>query len=104
MGRIIKDGPLAVYIEREGETVVVRIGGELDLHQADALVLELDELRGNKPVVVDLSDLHFIDSTALATLIRVTDSHGFKLRGVRGQVKRLFSLIGWLSARHPKPA
>ena len=54
------------------ESYVVSVEGELDLHTAPELEQALGTIlvRGGRNVVVDLVDLVFIDSTALATLVR----------------------------------
>lgn len=66
-------GTLAVGVFEDGEHRVIRVGGELDLATAETLKQELDEAM--KPadeaaIVIDLSDLEFIDSTGIAILIR----------------------------------
>jgi anti-sigma B factor antagonist len=57
---------------RDG-AVVVRLGGELDLYNADevrdALIAAADS--GPRRIVVDLSDVEFVDSTALGVLVEV---------------------------------
>ena len=55
---------------REG-VHVVSLRGELDLATAPDLrkVLE-DELAGLEPVLIDLSDCEFIDSTGIAVIVR----------------------------------
>jgi anti-sigma B factor antagonist len=54
------------------ESYVVSVDGELDLHTAPELEQALGAVlgRGGRNVVVDLVGLVFIDSTALAVLLR----------------------------------
>lgn len=65
------------------ESYVVSIEGELDLHTAPELEQALGTVlvRGGRNVVVDLVGLLFIDSTALATLVRAQPR--FRAKGGR---------------------
>jgi anti-sigma B factor antagonist len=65
------DGELSLSSERGGHKATVTVTGELDLATAPALA---DELRGLLDdgmcrLTVDLSEMTFIDSTGLATLV-----------------------------------
>ena len=55
----------------EGEIKVVAVRGELDFDEAPALEQVLAELRaeGEREVVVDLSELMFIDSSGISVLV-----------------------------------
>ena len=65
------------------ESYVVSVDGELDLHTAPELDQALKTVlsRGGRNVVVDLAGLVFIDSTALAALLRAQPL--FRSRGGR---------------------
>jgi anti-sigma B factor antagonist len=65
------------------ESYVVSIQGELDLHTAPELEQALGTIlaRGGRSVVVDLVGLEFIDSAALAALLRALPR--FRARGGR---------------------
>ena len=65
------------------ESYVVSIEGELDLHTAPELEQALGTIlaRGGRSVVVDLAGLEFIDSAALAALLRALPR--FRARGGR---------------------
>lgn len=72
-------GTLAVGVFEDGEHRVIRVGGELDLATVPTLEQELEEAM--KPtdataIVVDLSDLEFIDSTGIAVLARAMGEDG----------------------------
>lgn len=58
-------------VERVESAVVVHLGGELDLYNADELRAVLDEaIAGSATrVVVDMAEVEFVDSTALGVLI-----------------------------------
>ena len=57
--------------ELVGDACVVRLGGELDLYNADQVRAGLSKACDDSPsrVVVDLTEVEFIDSTALGILI-----------------------------------
>jgi anti-sigma B factor antagonist len=59
---------------RPGPTAVFAVHGELDLHEApelqDRITTAID--RGARRIVVDLTDVTFIDSMALGVLLRAT--------------------------------
>ena len=58
-------------VERRDGGVVVSLGGELDLYNAEEVRAALLEACGDEPalLVVDLEEVRFIDSTALGVLI-----------------------------------
>jgi anti-sigma B factor antagonist len=58
-------------VEAIGDAYVVRLGGELDLYNANQVLDALGNVCNDSPdrIVVDLAQVEFIDSTALAVLI-----------------------------------
>jgi anti-sigma B factor antagonist len=58
-------------VESVGGAVVVRLSGELDLHNVEEIRAALSSVAGSAPdrVVVDLEQVEFIDSTALGALV-----------------------------------
>ena len=58
-------------VDAVGEACVVRLGGELDLYNAEQVRAALARACSSSParVVVDLSEVEFLDSTALGVLI-----------------------------------
>jgi anti-sigma B factor antagonist len=55
--------------ERSGSVPVVAVSGEIDLATADSLRSTLGELPRTTPVVVDLSEMSFIDGSGLRVLL-----------------------------------
>ena len=89
--------------ERRDERGVVRLSlfGELDLAVADRLTSRLQQLASaHATVILDLSDLQFIDSTGLAILFtnfNHASNNGWQLRvdpNLTGQVRRAVELVG----------
>lgn len=81
--------------------VLLRVSGELDLSTSPQLGEMLDrELDGGKSVLLDLSEVTFIDSTALNTLVtalRSCESNGGSLTvgpDLPAQVSRVFQITG----------
>ncbi|MEV0273760.1 STAS domain-containing protein [Hamadaea sp. NPDC050747] len=64
--------------------VVVKLHGALDLQTKDAALAQLlDAVRGRHHVEVDMSEVTFVDSTAISMLVRVRDlaaADGLRLR------------------------
>jgi anti-sigma B factor antagonist len=73
----LREPPVRGVDQVEGG-VVVRLGGELDLYNADevrsALASAIDG--GPERVVIDMADVEFIDSTALGVLIEARSKLG----------------------------
>ena len=91
--------PFRVDVERQGEAVVVRPVGELDL----ATVAELDRViegAGTGPLLVlDLSELEFLDTSGMRFLLKMqADCFALdrELKLVQGprEVQRLFTVAG----------
>jgi anti-sigma B factor antagonist len=89
--------------ERRDERGVVRLSlsGELDLAVADRLRSRLRQLaRSHATVILDLSDLQFIDSTGLSILLtNFNDAahNGWQLQvdpKLTSQVRRVIELVG----------
>ena len=100
---MIERGALRIEIEPASPEglVVVRLHGELDMEGAPAVEDELTTLisGGAGDVVVDLSELSFIDSTGIQCLVRAAeraeeDGGALRLRGARGQVEDVIKLTG----------
>ena len=61
---------LTVSTDMGDTSVVVHAEGDLDVYTAPRLKEVLDEhVASGRPLVLDLSEVHFIDSTALGVLV-----------------------------------
>lgn len=93
-------GTLSVAVEHKTPPVV-RVSGEADFHNRDQISHALDRLRrkGHTTVRADLSALDYMDSSALATLIRCAqeareDGGCVELTGASRQVARVLTQCG----------
>ena len=65
--------PFAIDESSRDGTTVLTLRGELDLAYADELTARLGELRDRcEPVLLDLDQLEFIDSSGLRVLLKAT--------------------------------
>ena len=95
----IREDPVA-GIERQDGAVVVRLAGELDLYNAQAVREALIGCTDESPdrLVVDLSGVNFIDSTALGVLIeartRMANRKSFLLAAPGLETRRALEISG----------
>lgn len=94
------DAALKVYLERSEGVPVVRVVGEIDLATAPELRDMLAEVPTYGAIVVDLSEVTFLDSTGLSVLVaswkRFSDSGkgSFRLVVNRSAVQRVLEVTG----------
>jgi anti-sigma B factor antagonist len=87
-------------IESLNGAIVVTLGGELDLYNADEVREALAGAAHGQPerLVVDLSQVEFIDSTALGVLIeartKLTNRRAFLLAAPRIETRRALEVSG----------
>ena len=61
---------LSITTEARGEATVIRVDGDLDVYTAPRLKDTLEQsIVGGRRLVLDLSGVQFIDSTALGVLV-----------------------------------
>jgi anti-anti-sigma factor len=65
-------------VEAMDGAVVVRLGGELDLYNAEEVRAALGEAMAREPerIVIDMAQVEFVDSTALGVLIEARSKLG----------------------------
>lgn len=92
-----------LQVERRDDTLVARIGGEIDLAVVDtlrsALENELDEDPGLRNIIVNLSGVTYIDSSGLGVLLgryrRISGAGGrMFIVGASPQVRRILDMSG----------
>jgi len=89
-------------VRRAGPTVTVELVGELDIATADTLrrvLLDLVVAQAERTVVLDLSELEFVDSTGLSVFIDahkrlVSEGGSLRLYGPRPGVSKVMSITG----------
>jgi anti-sigma B factor antagonist len=87
-------------VESNDGVVVVRLGGELDLYNAHEIRAALTDAADSNPerIVVDLSQVEFIDSTALGVLIevrtRLENRRAFLLAAPGAETRRALEVSG----------
>ena len=98
-GRIVQ-GLLTIRSEQQ-DAHFVSLHGELDGQNAKALEDEFIRIEATSVsrIVLDLSELEFIDSTGLAVIVKAdrrakNDGHVLRLLRPQGQVGRIFELSG----------
>ena len=78
-----------INVKRDGRRSIVEVVGDIDLYSSPALretVLDLFRKRGQKNVIVNLSNVDYIDSSGVASLVE-----GLQEAGKRGA---RFMLVG----------
>ena len=74
---------------------MLRVAGELDVHTVPHLWASLSfAFEPDQPIRVDMSEVTFIDSSALAALIATAEERGMHILNPSPQVERLLSLTG----------
>lgn len=86
-------------VERPGLPAVVFLRGELDIgvcRRLREILLGFPGAGGPAPLVVDLGDATFVDSSVLGLLAEADArlSGGLRVRGASGMVARTFGLVG----------
>ncbi|MFI7598263.1 STAS domain-containing protein [Actinoplanes sp. NPDC049681] len=100
--------PIWQHVEyRSGGTCTMSLRGELDLscvNELTSLVLAEADPAGTSAIHVDLSGVHFIDSSAIGALITgykaaAATNTAFSVTGAHGQVRRVLVIAGvsWLA-------
>jgi stage II sporulation protein AA (anti-sigma F factor antagonist) len=86
---------------REGHAHVIRLFGELDLATAPEVEHELQGIEQSdaKTIVLDLSQLTFMDSSGVRLVLRAearsrADSNRLRLRRGPASVQRVFAITG----------
>lgn len=93
------DAPVSAVEQRDG-AVIVKLAGELDLYNAHAVRDGLFAAAAESPerLVVDLTDVTFIDSTGLGVLIeartRLPNRRGFLLAAPGLETRRALEISG----------
>ena len=77
--------------------LVVRLGGELDLASLPDVTAALDDLlaRPSQPVLLELGELDFLDSTGVSVLVRIAN-HFERVRtpSATEPVRRVIEVLG----------
>jgi anti-sigma B factor antagonist len=95
----LREPPVA-GVERNGKAVVVRLSGELDLYNAHEVREALLDECAQQPerLVIDLSEVAFIDSTALGVLIeartKMPNRRAFLLAAPAIETRRALEISG----------
>lgn len=92
----------SVDVTRNGTEAIVWVTGEIDLATApDLATAGLDAIasEGLTDLIVDMSEVAFIDSTGIAALIRmrhaaITKGRVMRLRAVPEQARRALAITG----------
>jgi anti-anti-sigma factor len=95
------DLDLDIQLDETALAIVAGVKGEIDLSNASLLERRLlDSFDGAVPLIVDLTDVAYLDSSALACLHRVSVAAGDRdvpirvVTGEGGMAQRLLSITG----------
>ena len=97
-------GQLRIRVCDGNDVHIVTLRGELDVFSGDAVFEVLTEIAGST-VIVDLSELTFIDAAGLGAIIAAKNEierggNKLELGGASGMVRRVFEVedLGYLLA------
>ncbi len=91
---------MEIWTRAEGQATVVRVAGEIDVRTAPSLRHALDRAvaDGTGDVVLDLSEVGFVDSSGLGVILgryrRMPDGRFLVLRAPRNHVRTLLEIAG----------
>ena len=84
------------------DVIIVHLAGEFDLSrwaELEALLMNTVESNRASPIVLDLSNVSFIDAHSIGLIVAAStavssDGRGLRVRGLHGLPERLFRLLG----------
>jgi anti-anti-sigma factor len=98
-GRFTRSAPLVLTVQDYDSTLLVRVGGDLDLATVEQVTTALDQLEFERTtlLVLDLQELAFLDLAGLRTILRASEhckKHQTRFAVVkpRGLAGRIFTL------------
>jgi anti-anti-sigma factor len=106
MARLEKDSLQTELLAREHSSVIVAVRGELDIATVGQLEAAVAPLLAAKPqrLVLDIADLTFADSSAIALWVRWADELGeLELRNPSHLLRRLLTTMGLAERLHLTP-
>lgn len=90
--------PLEIEVQKEDSHTLVRVSGELELSTSPELQRALSEIDDDTTVVLDMTGVTFLDSSALRVLVqarlRLKDPAQLRLVIPRPQLRRIFEISG----------
>ena len=90
---------MPLFDVRPGQDGAVYLAGEFDMASVEAFMTAVGKrLVPHRPIVLDLADLTFIDSTGLQCFLMLSEEYAVTLRRPQPQVRRLLAvadLDGW---------
>ena len=96
-----KAGGLTVRIEQDGDSLLVRASGELDIATANTLDEELRRVSycDAAPIILDLGEVDFLDSMGLRTVLTAAkhsteNADCLRIRLGSGAVRRVINVSG----------
>jgi anti-sigma B factor antagonist len=96
-----------VEISRDGSGIpVIKLLGEVDLANADSLEAMIEPVLRTRPahLIIDVSDLDFMDSSGIALLLRCARSAGsVRLRHPSPIIRRTVESMGLADILHLEP-
>lgn len=90
---------LTIHIEKNLDQAVVQINGTMDITTIEVFVTKMDKLPKVSQLLLDFSNLEFIDSTgigAIMELIYLSQEQNFtiKLTGMDETIHKIFEIVG----------
>ncbi|XJZ27007.1 STAS domain-containing protein [Bacillota bacterium Lsc_1132] len=90
---------LTVNVEVQGETTIFKIKGILDISTNNLIEPYLNNIEHIKILILDFSELEFIDSTGIGSIINIIylslEGHfTLKLQGINQEIKDIFETVG----------
>ena len=92
-------GTLEIELEGKDDIVFIILSGQIDSYTSEEIIKITDEHinKGNLKVVIDLTDIDYLDSSGLSALIsakiRLSKRNGnLRLAGLNEKTKRVFDL------------
>lgn len=96
-GDSLRERPV-LSVDTDGSAIVVRLGGELDLYNAEQVRTTLaSAVASSSLVVADLSEVLFVDSTLLGVFVEThaaLPDGGFRLAAPQLEVRRALLVSG----------
>lgn len=72
---------------------VLHVFGDVDIYVSEELSAEIAQVGGFKPLVIDLSECRYVDSTALTVFVRAKRTLGDRLRFVVPEDARIARIL-----------